>query len=79
MVRVSPVSTFLMVTATSGRVAPAWFVTTPERLAPVWAHAGNAAIVNNTPVVRNKDSEQRKQQSLREIMGNISFFSAMTD
>src|SRR5277367_112555 len=37
--RVAPVSTFLMVTATSGRAAPVWFVTTPERLAPVWAHA----------------------------------------
>jgi hypothetical protein len=33
-----------MVTATSGRAAPVWSVTTPERLAPVWAHAGNAPI-----------------------------------
>jgi hypothetical protein len=47
MVRVAPVSTFLIVTATSGRAAPVWFVTTPERLAPVWAHAGNAAIISH--------------------------------
>ncbi len=39
IVRVAPVSTFLIVTATSGRAAPVWSVTTPERLAPVWAHA----------------------------------------
>jgi len=42
-----PVSTFLIVTATSGRAAPVWFVTTPERLAPVWAHPGNAPIASH--------------------------------
>src|SRR5580693_1799591 len=42
IVRFAPVSTFLIVTVTSRRAAPAWSVTTPERLAPVWAHAGIA-------------------------------------
>ena len=41
IVRVAPVSTFLSVTSTLRRAAPVWSVTTPERVAPVCAHAGN--------------------------------------
>jgi hypothetical protein len=47
IVVVAPVSTFLIVTATSGTGAPVLSVTTPERLAPVWAHEGNATTASH--------------------------------
>src|ERR1700722_8352914 len=44
---VTPLSTFLVAGGTSGRSAPVWSVTTPERSALVWAHTGNVPTASN--------------------------------
>src|ERR1700683_3349043 len=82
MVIAAPLPAFLMVTATPARGAPVRSVTTPERLAPVWAHAGNA------PIARDKRSQKvepaavrrgwtrlmhRHKRSLGESMEEVSF------
>src|ERR1700722_9632833 len=81
MVRVVPVSTFLIVTATSRRPAPVWSVTTPERLASVWARAKvkdndskkpTAAI--NTYVLRISTSKNHSFDTGVESVQDIRFY-----